>query len=133
MEELIKILESFEEKRNQKIGDTWDADAVKQCFMPCAEKILCKGYFLINGNYIIDIGAIELYYHEEKGNIKDYIMYHTNAHPYKSRMSEFAKGYPYFKPGSFNLHQSGLDVTFENPDINKKYRASFLIRSYRLL
>ena len=56
MEELIKILESFEEKRNQKIGDTWDADAVKQCFMPCAEKILCKGYFLINGNYIIDIG-----------------------------------------------------------------------------
>jgi hypothetical protein len=48
-------------------------------------------------------------------------------------MSEFAKGYPYFKPGSFNLHQSGLDVTFENPDINKKYRASFLIRSYRLL
>jgi len=129
MKELIKILESF--KENQKNGDTWNADAVTQCFMPCAEGILCKGYFLINGEYIIDIGAIELYYHEEEGYIKDYIMYHTNAHPYKSRMSEFAKGYPYFKLGRFNLHQSGLDVTFENPD--DKYRASFLIRSYRLL
>lgn len=134
MEELINILKSFDKERNQKIGNSWNAEAVKQCFMPCAKEILCNGYFLINGNnvkYIIDIGAIELYYHEEEGNIEDYIMYHTNAHPYKSRMSEFAKGYPYFKLGTFNLHQSGLDVTFENP--NNKYRASFLIRSYRLL
>lgn len=131
MKKLKKILKSFDKERNQKIGNSWNAEAVKQCFIHCAEEILCKGYFLINGKYIIDIGAIELYYHEEEGNIKDYIMYHTNAHPYKSRMSEFANGYPYFKPGSFNLHQSGLDVTFENP--NKKYRASFLIRSYRLL
>lgn len=135
MKELIAILKLFDDKRDEerKNAANWDADTVKRCFMPCAEEILCMGYFLINGKYILDIGAIELYYHEEEGRIKDYIMYHTNAHPYKSRMSEFAKGYPYFKPGSFNLHQSGLDVTFENPDINKKYRASFLIRSYRLL
>jgi hypothetical protein len=135
MKELIAILKIFDDKRDEerKNSANWDADAVKRCFMPCARAILCNGYFLINGNYIIDIGAIELYYHEEEGNIKDYIMYHTNAHPYKSRMSEFAKGYPYFKIGSFNLHQSGLDVTFEKPDKNKKYRASFLIRSYRLL
>jgi len=133
MDELIKILRQFDEKRSQKIGMNWNANAVAECFKPCAEDILCKGYFLINEKYIIDIGAIELYYHEdgEDGNIKDYIMYHTNAHPYKSRMFEIAEGYPYYKFGSFNMHQSGLDITFENQE--KKYRASFLIRSYRLL
>lgn len=132
MEELIRILRTFDKKRNQRLAGTWNADAVAQCFEDCAKEILCKGYFFINGKYIIDIGAIELYYHEEDGEIKDYIMYHTNAHPYKSRMFEIAKGYPYFKFGCFNLHQSGLDVTFEDT-VNKKYRASFLIRSYRLL
>ena len=131
MEELIRILRTFDEKRTQKLDGTWNADAVAQCFEYCAKEILCNGYFLINGKYIIDIGAIELYYHEEDGEIKDYIMYHTNAHPYKSKMFDIAKGYPYFKFGSFNLHQSGLDIAFENQE--KKYRASFLIRSYRLL
>jgi len=132
MEELIKILRQFDKNRKQMIGTNWNAAAVADCFRPCAEDILCKGYFLINEKYIIDIGAIELYYHEERedGKIKDYIMYHTNAHPYKAKMCEIAGGYPYFKFGSFNLQQSGLDITFEK---EKEYRASFLIRSYRLL
>ena len=59
-------------------------------------------------------------------------MYHTNAHTSKSRIFKLNNnGFPYFKFGSFNLHQSGVDVTFENEE--KKYRASFLIRSYRVL
>lgn len=133
MKALIKILEEFDVERTKKRNEgVWNEDAVAECFKSCAKKILCNGYFLINGEYIIDLGAIELYYHEEEeGGIKDYIMYHSNAHPSKSKVYKLNNSYPYFKFGSFNLHQSGVDVTFENEE--KKYRASFLIRSYRVL
>ena len=88
--------------------------------------------FNFKNEYIIDLGAIELYYQEEEWKIKESIMYHTNEHPSKSKIFNLNKSeYPYFKFGSFNLHQSGVDVTFENPD--EKYRASFLIRSYRVV
>jgi hypothetical protein len=133
MKALIKILEEFDVERTKKRNEgVWNEDAVAECFKSCAKKILCNGYFLINGEYIIDLGAIELYYHEEEeGGIKDYIMYHSNAHPSKSKVYKLNNSYPYFKFGSFNLHQSGVDVTFENEE--KEYRASFLIRSYRVL
>ncbi len=130
MEDLIKTLRKFDEIRTAKKNISWDVNEVARCFMPCAEEILCKGYFLLNKKYIIDIGSIELYYHEEEGEIKDYIMYHTNEHPSKARIFRLKGKYPYFEFGSFNLHQSGVDVTFEKPN---EYRASFLIRSYRLL
>lgn len=131
MEKLIEILKDFDSRRNSKKDELWNDNAVADCFFPCAEKILLGGYFLINGKYIIDLGSIELYYHEELGNIKDPIMYHTNEHiPYSIHYKNKGR-YPYFKIGSFNLHQSGVDITFENPD--KEYRASFLIRSYRVL
>ena len=72
-----------------------------------------------------------MYYHEEAGPIKDYIMYHRKER-ITSRIKEFNNGnLPYFEFGSMNLHQSGVDVTFENRE--KEYRASFLIRSYRVL
>lgn len=140
MEKLIEILREFEENRKNAVDDDkWrdksveeKYEAIAEWFRPCAEKILCGGYFLINGKYIIDLGAIELYYHEEDGDIKDYIMYHTNAHSSKSKIYELNDNkYPYFEFGSFNLHQSGVDITFENEE--KRYRASFLIRSYRVL
>ena len=151
MNALIKILEEFEQNRSLFLSEgKWNEDAVSICFEPCARKILCNGFFLVNGEYIIDLGAIELYYHEEDGAIKDPKMYHTNAQlpeVFKKRLDEYPinqlpvfyrelkenGGYPYFKKGSFNLHQSGIDVTFENNDnMNDKYRASFLIRSYRM-
>lgn len=158
MNTLIKILEKFNENRSKSVNDkTWASksldekyQAVAEWFRPCAEDILCNGYFLINGKYIIDLGSIELYYHEEDGAIKDPKMYHTNDQLpdiFKKRMDEYPNnqlpvfyrelkdngGYPYFKKGSFYLHQSGIDVTFENNDnLNDKYRASFLIRSYRM-
>ncbi len=139
MKELIEILEQFDKNRNDKHNsrnkEKWDSNAVANCFRHCAEEILCNGYFLVNNQFIIDIGAIELYYHEEEGEIKDHIMYHTNEH-LPAKYKEIIKtkhdgGYPYFQLGSFNLHTSGVDVTFENP--HEKYRASFLIRSYRVL
>lgn len=70
----------------------------------------------------IYLEEIEFYYHEECGCIKDPIMYHTNDHEGKS--------VPYYKLGRFNMHTSGVDVTFENEE--KQYRASFLIRAYRV-
>lgn len=132
MKDLIANLEQFDSKRNElKKEGLWNESVVADCFQPCAKEILLGGYFLIDNKYMIDLGSIELYYHEEVGGIKDYIMYHTNEHPSKSRVYNIEGGYPYFEFGSFNLHQSGVDVTFENED--KKYRASFLIRSYRVL
>ena len=132
MEKLIKILEQFDQERTSKL-DNWNEDAVIAAALPLAKEILCNGYFLVNGKYIIEIGAIELYYHEEIGKIKDHVMYHINEHLPKNykEMFKFDGGYPYFTIGSFNLHQSGVDITFENE--KQKYRASFLIRSYRVL
>ena len=140
---LKDILNEFEKKRTQFYGllngktDDEKYQIIADWFRPCAEQILCNGYFLVNGKYIIDLGAIELYYHEEKENgIKDYIMYHIPEryqNPKTGVMKLEKKQHnqlPYFKLGSFNLHQSGVDVTFEK---NNEYRASFLIRSYRVL
>ena len=153
---LIDILKQFDVARieainNNEFNGKTDEDkyrVIAKCFETCAIDILCNGYFLINNEYVVDLGAIELYYHEEEGDIKDHIMYHTNEHlpesykkivkNFKDRVSQLPvfyrqianNEYPYFEIGSFNLHQSGIDVTFENPD--GKYRASFLIRSYRM-
>lgn len=153
MKGLIEILNKFDDERSNRIkAHTWNEDAVAECFKDCATKILCNGYFLVNNEYIIDLGAIELYYHEEgKSKIKDYAMYHIpERYKYpKTELIKIANGIntdektaideiklPYFKFGSFNFHQSGVDVTFEKePDNNEKYgyRASFLIRAYRVL
>ena len=134
MDNLINILKEFDTRRSEMIKKEkkeWNDDAVAECFEPCANEILLNGYFLINNEYIIDLGSIELYYHEEAGPIKDYIMYHRKER-ITSRIKEFNNGnLPYFEFGSMNLHQSGVDVTFENRE--KEYRASFLIRSYRVL
>ena len=134
MEKLIKILEQFDQERKRtKRHGSWDETALVKIIHPLAKEILCNGCFLVNGKFIIDIGVIELYYHEENGEIKDHVMYHTNEHFPKS-FKEIIKhngGYPYFEIGSFNQHSSGIDITFENEE--NKYRASFLIRSYRLL
>lgn len=132
MDNLNNILKEFDSQRTAMINNKkWNENAVAECFEPCAKKILLNGCFLINNEYIIDIGSIELYYHEETGPIKDYIMYHRKERV-TSRIKEFNNGnLPYYEFGSMNLHQSGVDVTFENGE--KEYRASFLIRSYRVL
>lgn len=165
MKDLIDILRGFNERRTKTISnkEEWKNKSLNKkyediadWFRPCAEQILCNGYFLVdNGEekYIIDLGAIELYYHEEDGDIKDHIMYHTNEKfpdKYKKIISKYPpqnvdelpifyqrvvnNEYPFFSICSFNLHQSGIDVTFENNDNQKdRYRASFLIRSYRMV
>lgn len=151
MKTYIEILQEFDKKRTEFLnsGKTWNVEAVGDCFRPCAEEFLCNGYFLINDLYVLDIGSIELYYNEEDADgIKDARMYHTNENlpkSYRNRIDKYSldqlplfyravienSGYPYFTLGSFNLHQSGVDITFENKE--KRYRASFLIRSYKMM
>ena len=99
-----------------------DENTIQEQFQIIAEAVLSGGYFLVNKETCIYPEEIEFYLFVEdapKGSWqKDANMYHKG------------KDVPYFpKEGSLYPHRSGVDYTFENED--KKYRASFLIRSYR--
>ncbi len=84
---------------------------------------LYGGYINVRNQYHIYIKTVEFYYHEEEGDIKDLIMYHRN--------NNFVQGdIPYFTPLSFNSHDTGVDITFENDET--KIRASVLIRAYEV-
>lgn len=116
---LNDILSSF------KGGHFSSEDALTAEFAKLAKKLLYGGHFRVMNSKDIYLEEIEFYYHEEgdgKNKIKDPIMYHTNDHD--------GKVLPYFKLGRFNLHTSGVDVTFENE--KEAYRASFLIRAYSI-
>lgn len=92
-------------------------------FEAIAKDGLLGGCFEINGVRRIYPLEIEFYYHEEGENgLKDPVMYHTADHE--------GKMLDYYPLGSLNCHISGMDVTFENQE--KQYRASFLIRKYRV-
>ena len=92
-------------------------------FEAIAKDVLLGGCFEINGVRRIYPLEIEFYYHEEGENgLKDPVMYHTADHE--------GKMLDYYPLGSLNCHISGMDVTFENQE--KQYRASFLIRKYRV-
>lgn len=112
---LREILSSFN-------GGTSSEDGINKEFARMAKHLLYGGHFRVMNSKNIYLEEIEFYYHEEAGRIKDPIMYHTNDHE--------GKPLPYYKLGRFNMHTSGVDVTFENEE--KHYRASFLIRAYRV-
>lgn len=130
---LTSILAAFSKTRDSYMienGGKWGtSDEVKRAEIvsawaaPVANKILHTGYFQIEDKYRIYPTVLELYYHEESDNgLEDPIMYHTNA-----RCPKYLGTYPYFTPGSFHLHTSGIDITFEKEG---EYRASFLIREF---
>ena len=105
MDNLNNILKGFDDRRSDYKKMVWDTDAVAECFEPCAKEILLNGYFLVKNKYIIELGSIELYYHEENGPIKDYIMYHRKNRIY-SKIKEYNKGeLPYFDFGSLSLSE----------------------------
>ena len=92
-------------------------------FEAIAKDGLLGGCFEINGVRRIFPLEIEFYYHEEgEDGLKDPVMYHTADHEKVAPK--------YFPLGALNCHLSGIDVTFENKE--KQYRASFLIRKYRV-
>ena len=121
--ELEQVLEHF--KKEQKDLKANDEDArikkLSKLFEPIAKHLLCGGCFEVkSGDKLIRRifpYTVEFYYHEEEGIVKDPIVYHKNKPDY-------------FKPGTINAHQSGIDITFENEIA--KYRASALIRAFRV-
>lgn len=117
MEKLNNLLRTFN-------GGTSSEDSINKEFAKLAKTLLYGGHFRVMDSKNIYLEEIEFYYHEENGSIKDPIMYHTNDHAPED------KTLPYFKIGRFNMHASGVDVTFENEE--KQYRASFLIRAYSI-
>lgn len=97
-------------------------DGVKQRMRKLAETFLFGGYINVRDQYHIYLRTVEFYYHEEDGD-KDPIMYHRNNYLVDGEI-------PYFKPMSFNSHDTGVDITFENE--KKHIRASVLIRAYEV-
>lgn len=98
--------------------------ALEKRMRELAKHFLFGGYINVRNQYHIYIKTVEFYYHEEDGMVKDPIMYHRN--------NNFIEGeIPYFKLLSFNSHDTGVDITFENEE--KKIRASVLIRAYEVL
>lgn len=99
-------------------------------FGQIAQSLICNGYLQITSSNLtrqIYIDDAEFYFHEENGiGIIDPIMYHRNHPEYKIPKTEEY----YFKVGELHLHQSGIDITFENKDLS--FRASILIRGYRI-
>lgn len=96
-------------------------DGIKQRMRKLAETFLFGGYINVRNQYHIYLRVVEFYYHEEDGTEKDPIMYHRNNYHVEGEI-------PYFKSLSFNSHDTGVDITFENKD--KHIRASVLIRAY---
>lgn len=88
-----------------------------------AKVFLFKGYINVRNKYHIYLRTVEFYYHEEDGKEKDPIMYHRDNYHIEGKI-------PYFKPLSFNSHDTGVDITFENEE--KHIRASVLIRAYEV-
>ena len=129
-ETLIGCLRNFEgpTDNNEK--------ALDKPFSLIAKKLLLGGYFQIKdkkGNLLrtIKLQTVEFYYHcELEKGIKDYIVYHRNPDDKSIEPKEL----PALPLGSLHTHQSGIDITFEDPN-NKSplYRASALIRACQVI
>ena len=128
--ELIECLKAFDGVVDIPYNEK--EKTLKTPFRALAQKALYGGYFVVkSGNQVLHrvyIHTVEFYYHEEKrGGLRDWIVYHKN--PLKGEPKDA------FPIGTFNSHQSGVDITFEDqtPDLKcPKYRASFLIRSFKV-
>ena len=120
LQKKLKSLDTDEIHRAAAVGK------VPSEFMKIAEAVF-NGHFLISstmGSVKVYPTCIELYWHEEQGDIKDYIVYHRNS----------AKENPEIFPhGILHNHVSGIDFTFEQGDKPESaIRASILIREYKI-
>ena len=129
LEELIKNFRLDSEERRNCIND----NKVPESFKNIAQCILSGRFEVREGNVPIRKvypTCVEIYYHEESNEedaIKDYIVYHRN------NRNKINKTPDTFSPGSFNTHQSGIDITFEHQDSNGTIvRASALIRGFKI-
>lgn len=98
-------------------------------FKKIAKEILCGNFVVSSADDKVRIvpTAVELYYHEENGEIKDPIVYH--------RGDRQATGIalPLLKGGILHSHGSGIDIAFEFSNGNRVCRASALIREFSVV
>lgn len=96
-------------------------------FKKIAKELLCGCFEVENRKKVVKICpvAVELYYHEETGCIKDSIVYHRN----RDKQREL----PLFQVGVLHSHYSGIDLTFEFRKGGDICRASALIREFRVV
>lgn len=103
------------------------AGKVPSEFIKIAELVL-NGHFLVSstmGCIKIYPTCVEIYWHEEQGDINDHIVYHRNSAESKPQI---------FSHGVLHNHISGIDLTFEQGDNPESaIRASMLIREYKKL
>ena len=121
MNKLIEQLLEFQDsRRNKGVG-------LEKLFEKLAKYLLYGGHFHCSERYDLYITSVEFYYHEEIGDndkrIVDPIMYHRNV--------KDKPVVPYLNIGTLYPHWSGVDITFEDDIL--QYRASALIRSYRIV
>ena len=121
MSKLIEQLIKFQDSRRNNSED------LEISFEKLAKYLLYGGHFHCSERYDLYITSVEFYYHEEIGDndkrIVDPIMYHRNV--------KDKPVVPYLNVGTLYPHWSGVDITFE--DNKSHYRASALIRSYRVV
>ncbi len=115
------------EKLKEFEGSNGNIESLKKQFEDIANYFLTQGYFLVNDQRKIYICDVEFYYHEEEGDIKDWIMYHRD----KYLNNQKVLSPKFLEIGQFYSHSSGIDITFED-NKEKKYRASMLIRGFRI-
>jgi hypothetical protein len=111
-----KLIE-FAEKDHSSV------EKLTEAFAELAPYFLSGGYIKVREDYRVYPTTVEFYFHAETGVVKDSIVYHRN--------NKYVDGdIPYFPLMTLHAHDSGYDITFENPE--KEYRASVLIRAYQI-
>ena len=126
METLKEKLEEFANSKLLAFRDnSKDAeDKLQEEFNKLAPFFLSGGYIKVRDDYRVYPTTVEFYFHSEKENgIKDPIVYHRDNNMVQGKI-------PYFPTMTLHAHDSGYDITFENP--KEEYRASILIREYQI-
>ena len=128
--ELMKYLEDFQHKQPELLSYDVNTRIEKlgEEFEIIARQLLYGGCFVVYSGdkefRKVYLHTVEFYYHEEAGDLKDYIVYHKH----KRKNQEVIREVDYFTPGTLNAHQSGIDITFESDA--GQYRASALVRAF---
>lgn len=129
---LQECLEAFQGAEGDSVATR--ETCVKTVFKILAKKFLYGGYFEVRNAdnkevRRVFLHTIEFYYHEEnKDGVHDYIVYHRN----NDNKKKYPNPKPPYQTGSLNTHVSGIDVAFEDQNPSPAYRASALIRAFRV-
>ena len=99
-------------------------DSLTKAFSELAPYFISGGYIKVREDYRVYPTTVEFYFHSEREDgVKDPIVYHRDNNKVKGKI-------PYFPIMTLHAHDSGYDITFENP--KEQYRASVLIRAYQI-